>query len=118
VIVYAGFVPRVLFGGHLASVLEKGPLGYLSVVEMLVTITAGPFAVVQLVRLRRSGWIAALIFWGTLATYFVLALTVLRPPSILVGTSVRTPLWGSLLVAVLCLPAIRRASLQSSYGAH
>lgn len=65
---------------QLRSVAESGPLGVSMLVSWAVTLLIGPFALVQLLRLKNSGRIAGAIFFGAMTLYYAATASILRDP--------------------------------------
>ena len=89
--------------------LDSGPLGALTLLGWAVTLLVGPIAAVQLWRLRRSGRLAALIVFGFGLLYYTAGLLWLRTPEALTGHIAAAMVAHAVPVAILALPAARRA---------
>ena len=89
--------------------LDTGPLGFLTLAGWAVTLLVGPVAAVQLWRLRRSGRIAALVVFGFGLLYYTVGLIWLRAPQALTGEIGVAMVAHAVPVAILALPAARRA---------
>lgn len=91
--------------------LDTGPLGFLTLAGWAVTLLIGPIAAVQLWRLRPSGRVAGLIVFGFGLIYYTVGLIWLRAPEALIGDIAVAMLAHAVPVAILALPAARRACI-------
>jgi hypothetical protein len=73
------FVARFAPAGGIRSLVASGLLGILTLVGWIVTLTAGPFAVVQLWRYQEGGRRAAMILFGYGLAYYVIGLFIRQP---------------------------------------
>jgi hypothetical protein len=98
---------QLAFRSGLGSLFRFSPIGFMTIVGWLAVLTVGPFAAVQLWRLRRSGLFAASVLSGFVLVYYLSGLlftrTALPARSILAAVIVN----GSLL-GLLLSPAARR----------
>lgn len=95
--------------GGIRPLMAIGAFGPMTVVGWVLTLAVGPFAAVQLWRLRESGRRAALLLGGfTLLYYFVPPLFFPQPsaPSPKIWTAIGG---NALLVLLLLSPSARRA---------
>lgn len=94
--------------GGVSTLLATGPFGAITVVGWIVTFIAGPIATVQLLRLKRSGRIAAAILFGSMLAYYLVGLVAFREAGVAAGPIlVLCALLIALLVTVLS-PGARR----------
>jgi hypothetical protein len=90
------------------SLVETGPLGVITLVNWGVTLLAGPFAVVQLLRLRNSGRIAGAIVFGAMTLYYLAAAFLFRDPGDPMLPIAFTALVTGACAAMLLIPAARQ----------
>jgi hypothetical protein len=80
--VLATLVFIINFGSTgLRALMATGTFGVVTALGWLVTFTAGPIAMVQLLRLRNSGRTAAAVLFGYMLTYYLVGLVAFRQPS-------------------------------------
>jgi len=102
------FVARFAAAGGIRSLVASGLLGILTLVGWIVTLTASPFAVVQLGRYREGGRRAAMILFGYGLAYYVIGLFI-RQPRAQVGRIVAAGAIYAIPLVVLAIPAARKA---------
>ena len=102
------FVARFAAAGGIRSLVASGLLGILTLVGWIVTLTAGPFAVVRLWRYREGGRRAAMILFGYGLAYYVIGLFI-RQPRAQVGRIVAAGAIYAIPLVVLAIPAARKA---------
>ena len=103
------FVARFAAAGGIRSLVASGLLGILTLIGWIVTLTAGPFAAVQLWRYREGGRRAAMILFGYGLAYYVIGLFILRQPRAQVGRIVAAGAIYAVPLVVLAIPAARKA---------
>lgn len=91
------------------SLLQSGPLGIGTLVNWAVTLLVGPFASVQLLRLRNSGRIAAAFVFGTMTLYYLTAAFLFRDPGDAWLPIAFTALVTGMCMAMLLIPAAKEA---------
>ena len=64
------------------GLLASGSLGIVTVVGWIITFVAGPVAFVQLLRVRNSGRVAAMVLFSAMLAYYVLGLVAFRGPGV------------------------------------
>ncbi len=99
----------LLSTGRFPSLASAGALGIMTIVGWVVTLTLGPFTVVQLWRLKERGRLAGigLFAFGTL--YYAAGLMWLRSPEAPTAQIVIALAAYALPAILLSLPAARRA---------
>ena len=102
------FVARFAAAGGIRSLVASELLGILTLVGWIVTLTAGPFAVVRLWRYREGGGRAAMILFGYGLAYYVIGLFI-RQPRAQVGRIVAAGAIYAIPLVVLAIPAARKA---------
>ena len=65
---------------RVGSLAQSGPAGVAMLVNWAVTLLVGPFAIVQLLRLKNSGRIAGAIVFGTMTLYYAATAAILGDP--------------------------------------
>jgi hypothetical protein len=93
----------------LQGVLASGLFGAITIAGWVTTFVAGSIAAVQLFRPRESGRIAALVLFGSMLLYYLVGLAAFREPYAPVLPIVIMCIPLAALVAVLLLPAAKRA---------
>ena len=107
-------IATIVFVVHLGDrgfllVSARRLLGPVTFAGWLIAIVAGPIAAVQLFRLRRSGRVAAIILFGTMALYYGAGIAGMRADSSPTGPIISAFAFFTFLVIVLLLPAARKA---------
>ena len=95
--------------GSIATLARSGVLGAATIFGWLLLLVAGPFASVQLWRLRRAGLYATAILSGFFVAYYFAGLLFLRAHNALLWPIVGAIVFNGLLVALLASPAARRS---------
>jgi hypothetical protein len=90
------------------ALLATGVFGALTIAGWLVTFIAGPWAAIQLFRLRQTGRIAAAVVFGTMLIYYLVGLA-FRKPEAPAAPIVTLCVASMALVIVLLSPAAKRA---------
>jgi len=99
------------FAPRMGALMRSGTLSTMTLIGWAVTLTFGPFAAVELFRLRNRGRIAALILFLSILLYYIFGLISFHQhANIPAITAFIVVLIG--LIAVLLLPAAERACLQ------
>jgi apolipoprotein N-acyltransferase len=91
------------------SLASAGPLGILTLVGWAVTLTLGPYTVVQLWRLKQSGRLAGIVLFAFGAVYYTAGLIWLRGPGADTAQILVALVAYALPAILLALPAARRA---------
>ena len=102
-------VVHIFMLGGLGPLVDSGALGLGTIAGWLAVITAGPFAAIQLWRLRRAGLFLASILCGIAFAYYMIGLLVLRVPNAPVTPIVVAIAIDALVLSLLVSPAARRA---------
>jgi CDP-diglyceride synthetase len=102
---------------RLRSLTQAGPLGISTLVNWGVTLLAGPFAFVQLMRLRNSGRIAGAIVFGVMTLYYLAAAFLFRDPGDPLLPVAFTALVTAACTAMLLIPAARQACVDAGWTA-
>jgi hypothetical protein len=110
VVATAFFISRFA-GVGLKPLLASGALGAVTILGWLVTFIAGPIAFVQLLRVRNSGRIAAIVLFGYMLTYYLVGLFAFRQPEAPATPIIQLCMLLALLVAALLLPFARRTCI-------
>ena len=98
------------YQGALTPLVKSGAPGALGVVSWLVTICAGPFAAVQLFRLKASGRKLTLLLCGVALAYHLTGVTFWRTPETPLEPIFEALVWNGLLLGLLLSPAAKRAT--------
>ncbi len=102
---------------RLRSLSQAGPLGISTLVNWGVTLLAGPFAFIQLMRLRNSGRIAGAIVFGTMTLYYLAAAFLFRDPGDPMMPIAFTALVTGACTAMLLIPAAKQACVDAGWTA-
>jgi hypothetical protein len=100
---------------RLRSLSQSGPLGIITLVNWGVTLLAGPFAFVQLLRLRNSGRIAGALVFGVMTLYYLAAAFVFRDPGDPLLPVAFTALVTAACTAMLLIPAAKNACVDTGW---
>jgi hypothetical protein len=100
---------------RLRSLMQSGPLGVTMLVNWGVTLLAGPFAFVQLLRLRNSGRIAGAVVFGVMTLYYLATAFVLRDPGDPLLPMAFTGLVTGACTAMLLIPAAKAACVDTGW---
>lgn len=89
-------------GGWLSELVASGAVGIATLVGWILIICLGPFAVIQLWRLKRSGLLSSAVLFGVAFSYYFVGLLFFRGPDarwvpIVLSLSVNGALLGLLL---------------------
>ena len=103
------------FGG-IKVLAASGAFGWSTILGWALTLALGPFATIQLWRLRRAGRLSALVLLGYCVYYDVLGWMLSRPRGIGPTLFLRIAFYG-LLAALLLLPSAREACSEKSTSA-
>lgn len=103
-------VPRI------RSLIQSGPGGISMLVNWGVTLLVGPFAFVQLVRLRNSGRIAGAIVFGVMTLYYLTSAFIFRDPGDPLLPIAFTALVTGACTAMLLIPAAKQACVDSGWA--
>jgi hypothetical protein len=102
--------------GAIKTLAASGAFGWSTILGWLLTLALGPFATIQLWRLRRPGRISALVLLGYSVSYYMLGWVFSRPrakgPTLFLKIA-----FNGLLVALLLLPSAREACSENSTSA-
>jgi hypothetical protein len=93
---------------RLKALTATGTLGIVTYAGWVLTLLIGPFAAIQLLRLRNSGRIAAAILFGIMTAYYVLGASLFRDPGTPIVPIAFTALLCAMCMAILLLPQSRR----------
>jgi hypothetical protein len=102
---------------RLRSLSQAGPLGISTLVNWGVTLLAGPFAFIQLMRLRNSGRLAGAIVFGTMALYYLAAAFLFRDPGDPLLPIAFTALVTGACTAMLLIPSAKQACVDAGWTA-
>jgi hypothetical protein len=103
------FIASFAAAGGGSAMGTSGLLGILTLAGWVVSLTAGPFAAVQLWRHRDSGRRAGMILFGYGLAYYVIGLLVLRQPGAQVGQIIAAAAIYAIPLIVLAMPAACKA---------
>lgn len=97
--------------GSITTLARSGVLGAATIFGWLLLLVAGPFASVQLWRLRRTGLYTAAILSGFFVAYYFAGLLFffLRAHNALLWPIVGAIIFNGVLVVLLASPAARRS---------
>jgi hypothetical protein len=104
-------IPRV------QSLAKTGPLGIATLVNWGVTLLIGPFAVIQMLRLRNSGRLAGALVFAAMTVYYVLAAFVFRDPGDPWMPVAFTALVTGMCMLMLLIPATKDACVDTGWTA-
>jgi CDP-diglyceride synthetase len=102
---------------HVRSISQSGPLGIITLVNWGVTLLAGPFAFVQLLRLRNSGRLAGALVFGMMTIFYVAAAFLFRDPGDPLLPVAFTALVTGVCTAMLLIPAAKEACVDTGWRA-
>jgi hypothetical protein len=102
------FIASFAAAGGIRSLVASGLLGILTLVGWVVSLTAGPFAAVQLWRCKEAGRRAGMILFGYGLGYYVIGLFILRQPSAQVGQIIAAATIYATPLILLAMPAARK----------
>jgi hypothetical protein len=88
--------------------IARRPLAIMSFTGWALILGLGPFAAVQLWRLKRSGRIATMALLASATCYYLISLLFLRSPHSRPGVLILYIACNAAVFLVLCLPAARR----------
>ena len=97
------------FSGGLQALAHSGALGAATIGNWLAILIAGPFASVQLWRLRRMGLYLAALLSGLAFTYYVVGLLSVRAPNAPLRPILAAIIFNGLLTVLLLSPSARRS---------
>jgi hypothetical protein len=93
----------------LVGLTRSGPLGLTTIAGWLLILVVGPFAVVQLWRLKESGRLASMLLSASALAYYAIGWLAFRGP-VAEARKVAVPIVGNLLLMLFLLsPQVRRA---------
>lgn len=95
--------------GYLSPFVRSGALGATTLFAWALVLLLGPFAAVQLWRLRQSGRLAAIVLTLAAMAYYVIGAVFLRGPGASSGSLITAIGVNLALALVLLSPAARRA---------
>jgi hypothetical protein len=95
-----------LVGLH--AVIATGTFGVVTIAGWVLTFVAGPIAFVQLLRLRNSGRVAAIVLFGCMPIYYVVGMIAFRQPNAPLAPIIALSVMLSLLLVVLLLPIAKK----------
>ena len=98
----------ILVRGGMSTLARSGVLGAATILGWLLILTAGPFASVQLWRLRRVGLYASAILSGFFWAYYFAGLLFLRSHNVPFTPILAAVVFNGVLVVLLASPAARR----------
>ena len=101
------FVIQFARHGGLQSLRATGAFAVMTFAGWIATLLIGPFAAIQLLRLRNSGRIAAAVFFGMLALYYAVGALVYRSPDAPVMPIAITALSAAACMGILLTPLAR-----------
>jgi hypothetical protein len=90
------------------ALIATGMFGILTILGWIVTFVAGPIAFVQLLRVRNSGRVAAIVLFGYMLAYYVFGAFMFREPHAPIAPIVFLCVGLIVLLGVLVLPFARR----------
>jgi hypothetical protein len=96
---------------RLKALTATGALGIVTYAGWVLTLLIGPFAAIQLLRLRNNGRIAAAILFGIMATYYILGAWLFREPGTPIVPIAFTALLCAMCMSILLLPQARAVCL-------
>lgn len=99
----------ILLRGGMSPLVRSGVLGAATILGWLLILTAGPFASVQLWRLRRVGLYATAILAGFFLAYYFAAILFLRAHNAPFGPIVAAVVFNGVLIVLLASPSARRS---------
>jgi hypothetical protein len=102
------FILQFALRGGLDVLVRSGALGVTTIGAWLVILTAGPFAAIQLWRLRRVGLFATAILCGLTCAYYVAGFLYFRAPEAPRRPIVEAIVVNGIFLALLLSPAARR----------
>ena len=97
-----------LLRGGVSTLVPSGALGAATTLGWMLILTAGPFASVQLWRLRRIGLYAAGTLSGFFLAYYFAGLLFLRAHNVPLSPILAYVVFNGVLVVLLASPAARR----------
>jgi hypothetical protein len=100
---------------RLRSLLQTGPAGISMLVNWAVTLLAGPFAFIQLLRLRNSGRLAGALVFGVMTLYYLGNAFLFRDPGDPLLPVAFTALVTGACTAMLLIPAAREACVDAGW---
>jgi CHASE2 domain-containing sensor protein len=95
--------------GSISTLARSGVLGTATIFGWLLLLVAGPFASVQLWRLRRTGLYATAILAGFFLAYYFAGILFLRAHNAPFGPIVAAVVFNGVLIVLLASPAARRS---------
>jgi hypothetical protein len=107
---------RVASSGRIGELSHAGVLGLATLLGWFLTLSVGPFAVVQLWRLRESGRKLSLLLSGFGFTYYAAGVLFFRGPGAETAT-IAVPILGNLLLSVLLVSSPVRRVCQNAKAA-
>ena len=94
------------------ALLFTGTFGVTTIFGWLIAFIAGPIAFVQLVRVRNSGRIAAIVLFGYMLAYYLVELFAFSrwsPPAVRI---LLVCVFCAVVVGILLLPSARRTCIE------
>ena len=99
----------ILLRGGMSTLVRSGVLGAATILGWLLILTAGPFASIQLWRLRRIGLYASAVLSGFFLAYYFAGLLFLRAHNVPFRPILAAVVFNGVLVVLLASPAARRS---------
>lgn len=103
------FLSRFGWSG-LDALVRTGAFGIVTCIGWAITLIAGPFAAVQLLRLRNSGRIAAAVFYGAMAAYYLAGALLFRESGVPWVPLLMTGALAAACLVLLLIPQAKRAT--------
>jgi hypothetical protein len=103
------FIPTIVGPRGFGPLLRAGPLGVMTMIGWAVTLGIGPYAGIQLWRLRKRGRIAGLIVFAFGVVYYLAGFLWLRAPEAQSAQIIAAIIAYAIPVLILASPPARRA---------
>lgn len=107
--VVEALAPLVVFGAFANGMSAFAALGIAGTIRILFLVVLGPFAAIQLLRLRSSGRYAAAVLGLYVVAFEAWQLLVPRPYEVAHDQMLKRLIVGLAVAVVVLLPASRRA---------
>lgn len=99
------------------SLGQAGPIGIMTLVNWGVTLLVGPFAFVQLLRLRNSGRLSGALVFGVMTLFYLTAAFLFRDPGDPLLPIAFTGLVTGVCTVMLLIPAAKQACVDTGWTA-
>ena len=108
VVATALFVRRILMHHGPQIGLARHPLAIITFLRWAMILLIGPFAAIQLWRLKSSGRTATMILLATAMCYYLMGFLFFRAPSARPGMIVLSILCNATVFVFLCIRSVRK----------